>query len=319
MSNNEQIEKAMEALNKDYGKGTVVKMGEKTRDEYDIIPSGSVRLNKALGIGGFAKGRLYELRGWQGSGKTTLCGHLVAECQAAGGKVVYIDGEHAVDMTYFKKLGVDTDALLICQPSYGEEGFEVARRMIETGQVDLVIIDSDSSLLPKSVIDGEIGDSAIGKKARLNSDAYPKLKLSLTRHNACVVVISQYREKIGVMFGNPTTTQGGHALKFYSDCILEMSASASKEGTERIGNETKVKITKNKMSSPFTEASFDIRFGIGIDKEKEVIDMAIESKVIQKSGSWYSYGETKIGQGEAAVKAFLHDNPELMEEVKSKL
>ena len=219
-----KFQAALDKLNKAYGVGSVLTLNSKNQNSYDLISTGSVGFDHiTLGVGGFVKGKLYELMGWEGTGKSTICGHTVAECQAKGGRVLYIDGEHAVDKIYFEALGVNTDEMLIAQPSCGEEGFQIAMDLINTGELDLVIIDSDSSLIPKKVLDGDVGDSSIGKKAILNSNAYPKLKTALSTHNVCVIVISQYREKIGVMFGNPTTTQGGHALKFYSDCRIEVS------------------------------------------------------------------------------------------------
>ena len=235
-----KFQEALDKLNKSYGEGTILSLDSKTNTDYDVISSGSIGLDYiTLGVGGFVKGKLYELMGWEGTGKSTICGHTTANCQKKGGTVLYIDGEHAVDKSYFKSLGVDTTKLLIAQPSSGEEGFNIAMEMINTGEIDLVIIDSDSSLIPKKVLDGDVGDSAIGRKALLNSNAYPKLKTALSAHNVCVIVISQYREKIGVMFGNPTTTQGGHALKFYSDVRVEISRSLAKDGDVTYGNITK--------------------------------------------------------------------------------
>ena len=231
--------------------------------------------------------------GWEGTGKSTICGHVAAECQKAGGTVVYIDGEHAVDKRYFQALGVDTTKMLIAQPACGEEGFNIAMEMINTGSVDLLIIDSDSSLIPKKVLDGEVGDSAIGKKAVLNSSAYPKLKSALSENNVCVIVISQYREKIGVMFGNPTTTQGGHALKYYSDCRIEVSKSLAKDGDVNYGNITKVKATKNKMSPPYRLSEFEIIYGQGIDKIKEILELANDFEIIKKWGKSVTYNDTK--------------------------
>ena len=249
------------------------------------------------------------------SGKSTICGHVTAECQKAGGTVLYIDGEHAVDKKYFQSLGVDTTKLLIAQPSHGEEGFNIAMEMINTGEIDLVIIDSDSSLIPKKVIDGEVGDSAIGKKAILNSNAYPKLKSALSAHNVCVIVISQYREKIGVMFGNPTTTQGGHALKFYSDCRIEVSKSAAKDGDVQYGNVTKVKCTKNKMSPPYRMAEFEIVYGQGIDKFTELIELGADYDVLKKWGNQITYKDVKYPFSE--FQSLLDDNPEFLEDIKS--
>lgn len=294
----------IEALNKKYGTGSVMHLNQKQpSDSYEIISTGSIGFDYAvLGVGGFVKGKLYELMGWEGSGKSTICGTLVANCQKQGGKAVYIDGEHAVDKNYFKALGVDVDNMLISQPNDGEEGFQIASDMIDTGDVALVIIDSDSSLIPKKVIDGDVGDSAIGKKAILNSNAYPKLKGKLVNKNVCVVVISQYREKIGVMFGNPTTTQGGHALKFYSDCRIEVSRSLTKEGDEVIANKTKIKTVKNKTHAPFKKCEFNIYYGVGIDKAEELMDLANELGIGNKWGKTYTFDEVKYDLEEFKLK-----------------
>lgn len=290
----ESFSEVMERLNKVYGEGAIRGLNDSSEIEYDVISTGSIGFDYGvLGAGGVVKGKLVELIGWEGTGKSTLCGHLTANCQRDGGKVLYIDGEHAVDKKYFEALGVDTDALLLSQPSTGEEGFNIALEMIKTGEIDLVIIDSDSSLLPKSVVEGDIGDSAIGKKAKLNNDAYPKIKTALSKHNVTVIVISQYREKIGVMFGDPRTTQGGHALKFYSDCRIEISKSLSKDNGEIIGNTTKVKTIKCKWHPPYRETKFDIAFGIGIDKKKEIMDLCKELGIGRKYGQTFTLGETK--------------------------
>ena len=312
---------ALDILNTKYGSGTVLSLGEKVSGDYKVISTGSLVFDYSiLGIGGFAKGKLYELMGWEGVGKSTICGHAAANCQLNGGKVLFIDGEHALDKAYFSALGVDVDKMLVAQPSNGEEGFQIAVDLIKTGKIDLAIIDSDSSLIPKSVIlDGDVGVNAIGKKAKLNSDAYPKLKNHLVNNNTCVLVVSQYREKIGVMFGNPTTTQGGHALKFTSDCRIEITRSLVKDGDEVYGATTKVKTVKNKMYSPFKKGEFEIVFGKGIDKIAEILTLAVEMNIIQKAGSWYSYGETRLGQGATSVKDVLRDNPELYEEIEGKV
>jgi len=268
------FQETMDSLNKKYGKGSVLTLETKPQGDLEVFSTGSIAFDEiALGIGGFAKGKLYELMGWEGTGKSTICGHAVSECQAQGGKVVYIDGEHAVDKEYFKALGVNTETMLLSQPSCGEEGFNIALELINTGEVDMVIIDSDSSLIPKKQLDGDIGDHVIGHKAKLNSNAYPKLKTALSRNNVCVIVISQFREKIGQMFGDPRTTQGGHALKFYSDCRIEVAKKAIKEGDDIVGHLTKIKVLKNKMAPPFRIASFEIAFGIGIDKIQEIMSL----------------------------------------------
>lgn len=300
-----KLDETLDKLNKQYGKGTVLTLDSKTDGHYDVISTGSIGFDHiTLGVGGFVKGKLYELMGWEGSGKSTICGHAAAECQKKGGKVAYIDGEHAVDKKYFKALGVNTEQMLIVQPNNGEEGFNIAQELIRTGEIDLLIIDSDSSLIPKAVIDGEVGESSIGKKARLNSNAYPKLKGDIANSNTCVIVVSQYREKIGVMFGNPTTTQGGHALKFYSDCRIEVTKSLAKEGDETYGTVVKVKAVKNKMSPPYKQSSFEVKFGVGIDRIGEIIKLATEYEIIAKWGPKITLldngagGETKYEAGE---------------------
>lgn len=311
-----KFQEALDKLNKTYGVGTVLALDSKTSGDYDVISTGSVGFDYiTLGVGGFVKGRLYELMGWEGTGKSTICGHAAAECQKKGGTVLYIDGEHAVDKKYFQALGVDTTKMLIAQPACGEEGFNIAMEMINTGEVDLVIIDSDSSLIPKKVLDGEVGDSSIGKKAVLNSNAYPKLKTALSANNVCVVVISQYREKIGVMFGNPTTTQGGHALKFYSDVRIEVSRSLAKEGDVTYGNLTKVKAIKNKMNPPYRKAEFEIVYGEGIDKVGEILNLMNEYEVGRKYGKTMTFNETKYDLEQ--FKQMLLDNPEFHAEIKA--
>jgi recombination protein RecA len=310
-----KFQDALDKLNKTYGVGTVLTLDSKTTGNYDIYSSGSVGFDYiTLGVGGFVKGKLYELMGWEGTGKSTICGHLVAECQKKGGVALYIDGEHALDKTYFQALGVDTNKMLVAQPSCGEEGFNVAMEMINSGGVDLVIIDSDSSLIPKRQLDGDVGDSTIGYKARLNSNAYPKLKTALSDNNVCVVVISQYREKIGAMFGNPTTTQGGHALKFYSDIRIEVSKSLAKEGDVTYGNLTKVKATKNKISPPYRQSSFEIIYGQGIDKVGEILELINTYEVGRKYGKTMTFEDVKYDLEE--FKSMLMDNQEFYDSIK---
>jgi len=311
-----KFELAMEKLNKSYGAGTILALDSKAQGNYDVISTGSIGFDYiTLGVGGAVRGKLYELMGWEGTGKSTICGHLVASCQAQGGKVVYIDGEHAVDKKYFQALGVDTTKMLIAQPASGEEGFQIAEDMIKSGEVDLVIIDSDSSLIPKAaIVDGEVGDSTIGKKARLNSNAYPRLKNALVQNKTCVIVISQYREKIGVMFGNPTTTQGGHALKFYSDVRVEVSKSLAKEGDVTYGNITKIKSTKNKMSPPYRTSQFEIVYGKGIDKIAEILELGDEFEILKKYGKTITYKDQKYDIQD--FRALLQDNPEFYDEIK---
>ena len=314
----DKMQEALDKLNKQYGIGTVLALDSKSHNDYDVISTGSVAFDHiTLGVGGFVKGKMYELMGWEGTGKSTICGHLVANCQAKGGKVVYIDGEHAVDKNYFKQLGVDTTKMLIAQPSCGEEGFNIAVEMIQTGEVDLLIIDSDSSLIPKAVLDGDVGDSSIGKKARLNSSAYPKIKSMADKNNVCVVVVSQYREKIGVMFGNPTTTQGGHALKFYADVRIEVSKTLAKEGDVTYGNITKVKATKNKMSPPYKQSQFEIVYGEGIDKFTEIMELADEFEMGRKYGQTYTFDGVKYPLEE--FKQRLREECDFFDEIKTSI
>ena len=313
-----KFQEALDKLNKAYGVGTVLTLDSKSSGEYDVISTGSIGFdNITLGVGGFVKGKLYELMGWEGSGKSTICGHAVAECQKKGGTVLYIDGEHAVDKKYFEAIGVDTTKMLIAQPSCGEEGFQIAMDMINTGDVSLVIIDSDSSLIPKKVLDGDVGDSSIGRKALLNSNAYPKLKSALSEHNVCVIVVSQYREKIGMMFGNPTTTQGGHALKFYSDVRIEVSKSLGKNGDVNYGNITKVKCTKNKMSSPYRVHSFDIIYGQGIDKVGEIMELINDFSLGRKYGQTMTFNDVKHNLED--FKKMIIDNQEFYNEIRASI
>lgn len=317
-SGKSKIQETLDRLNKTYGVGTVLALDSKTSGDYDVISTGSIGFDYiTLGVGGFVKGKMYELMGWEGTGKSTICGHAAAECQKKGGVVLYIDGEHAVDKHYFQQIGIDTTKMLISQPSSGEEGFNIALEMINSGGIDLIIIDSDSSLIPKKVLDGEIGEFAIGKKAVLNSNAYPKLKSALSSNNVCIIVVSQYREKIGMMFGNPTTTQGGHALKFYSDCRIEISKSLAKEGDVTFGNLTKVKATKNKMSPPYRLANFDVVYGKGIDKLQEIMKLGDEFGLLKKWGKIITYNNNKYDAAE--FKVLLQDNEEFFDELKREI
>ena len=314
----DKFQEALEKLNKQYGKGTVLALDSKTEGTYDAISTGSIGFDWiTLGVGGFVKGKMYELMGWEGTGKSTICGHAVASCQAKGGKVVYIDGEHAVDKNYFEALGVDTSQMLIAQPSSGEEGFNIAVEMMQSGEVDLLIIDSDSSLIPNAVLDGDVGDHAIGKKARLNSGAYPKIKSIAHNTDTCIIVISQYREKIGVMFGNPTTTQGGHALKFYSDCRIEVGRSLAKEGQEVYGNITRVKATKNKMSPPYQKSEFEIIYGVGIDKVGETLKLLHEFELGRKYGKTYTFDGIKYDLDE--FKEMIVNDEVFFDKLKTKI
>lgn len=319
-----KLQETLTNLNKKYGTGTILALDSKTTGNYDVISTGSISFDYiTLGVGGFVKGKLYELMGWEGSGKSTICGHAAAECQKIGGKVAYIDGEHAVDKKYFQALGVNTEEMLISQPSSGEEGFNIVSALIDTGEIDLIIIDSDSSLIPQGVMEGEIGDSTIGKKARLNNNAYPKLKGKIADKNVCVIVVSQYREKIGIMFGNPTTTQGGHALKFYSDCRLEVSKSLAKDGDVNYGNVTKVKATKNKMSPPYRQIQFEVLYGKGIDKVGEIMQLAKDYNIIEIWGKKVTLldngdgGETKYTEEE--FRNYLKENKDFNFSITNKI
>ena len=313
-----KFQDALDKLNKAYGVGTVLTLDSKGGGDYDVISTGSIGFDYVtLGVGGFVKGKMYELMGWEGSGKSTICGHVVAEAQKKGERVVYIDGEHAVDKNYFEAIGVDTTKMLIAQPSCGEEGFNIAMEMINSGEVGLVIIDSDSSLIPKKQLDGDVGDSTIGYKARLNSNAYPKLKSALADNNVCLIVISQYREKIGMMFGNPTTTQGGHALKFYSDCRIEVSKSLAKDGDVNYGNITKVKATKNKMCAPYKLHSFEIVYGQGIDKLDEIMTLINDYGIGRKYGKTMTIADHKYDLEQ--FKSMLIDNQEFYNEIKKEI
>jgi recombination protein RecA len=288
--------------------------------KYDVIPTGSIGIDyKVLGVGGFAKGKVYEMRGWEGSNKTTLCGHLTANAQKLEDKVLYIDSEHALDGQYFTQLGVDMDNVIISQPDWGEAGFEVALQMIRSGEIGLVIIDSDSSLIPKVIMEGEVGDATMGKKAKMNSDFYPKLKVATTRYNTCCVVVSQYREKIGMMFGDPKITQGGHALKFTADVVIELKKSLKKEGDETCGTITSFKTIKNKIFVPFKVCEFDTVFGKGIDRVVDTMNNGIDEGIIEKVGNTYSFDETKLGVGTGQLEKFLEDNPELMEIIRERI
>jgi|AOAMet_66_BLW_10_1038536.scaffolds.fasta_scaffold00061_27 recombination protein RecA len=312
------FEDALERLNKQYGKGTVLSLGSKSEGTYDAISTGSIGFDwRTLGVGGFVKGKMYELMGWEGTGKSTICGHAVASCQSKGGKVVYIDGEHAVDTNYFNSLGVDTNTMMIAQPSCGEEGFNIAVELMQTGDVDLIIIDSDSSLIPKAVLDGAVGEHAIGKKARLNSSAYPKIKSMAHNTKTCVIVVSQYREKIGVMFGNPTTTQGGHALKFYSDVRIEVSRSLAKEAGEVYGNITKVRAIKNKMNPPYVLSDFEVLYGVGIDKVGEMMQLLNDYELGRKYGKTMTVDGVKHDLEE--FKDMVRNDREFYDSLKNKI
>ncbi|WP_340201201.1 recombinase RecA [Ascidiimonas sp. W6] len=311
----------LDKLDKTYGKGAVMKMGDSVAEDVEVIPSGSIGLDIALGVGGYPKGRVIEIYGPESSGKTTLTLHAIAEAQKAGGIAAFIDAEHAFDRFYAKKLGVDIDNLIISQPDHGEQALEITDNLIRSGAIDIVIIDSVAALTPKSEIEGEMGDSKMGLHARLMSQALRKLTGTISKTKCTVVFINQLREKIGVMFGNPETTTGGNALKFYASVRLDIRRSTQIKTSDGgvAGNKTRVKVVKNKVAPPFRTAEFDIMYGEGISRIGEILDIGVEYEIIKKSGSWFSYGDTKLGQGRDAVKLLLMDNPELLEELEIKI
>jgi recombination protein RecA len=314
------LQLTLDKLDKTYGKGTVMKMGDKAVEEVETISSGSLGLDLALGVNGYPKGRIIEIYGPESSGKTTLTLHAIAEAQKAGGIAAFIDAEHAFDRNYAEKLGVDIENLIISQPDNGEQALEIAENLIRSGAIDIVVIDSVAALTPKSEIEGEMGDSKMGLHARLMSQALRKLTGTISKTHCTVFFINQLREKIGVMFGNPETTTGGNALKFYASVRLDIRRSSQiKDGENVIGNRTKVKVVKNKVAPPFKTAEFDIMYGEGVSKTGEILDLAVEFEIIKKAGSWFSYGETKLGQGRDAVKALIKDNPELADELELKI
>lgn len=316
------LQLTVDKLEKTYGKGTIMKLGDKQVDDVEVISSGSLGLDIALGIGGFPKGRIVEIYGPESSGKTTLAIHAIAEAQKKGGLAAFIDAEHAFDRNYAEALGVDTENLLISQPDNGEQALEIAENLIRSGAIDIIVIDSVAALVPRSEIEGEMGDSKMGLQARLMSQAMRKLTGSIGRTGCCCIFINQLREKIGVMFGNPETTTGGNALKFYASIRLDIRRQGSpikdKEGN-MMGNTVKVKVVKNKVAPPFRIANFDIMYGEGISKDGEIVDLGVDLEIIQKSGSWFSYGGSKIAQGREAAKQFMADNPEVADEIEVKI
>ena len=323
VSNEEKL-KALKAtiskIEKDYGKGSIMKLGDQPDSAVSVIPSGSIALDHALGIGGYPRGRVIEIFGPESSGKTTLAIHAIAEAQKTGGIAAIIDAEHAFDRSYAKNLGVNVDTLLISQPDNGEQALEIADNLIRSGAIDIIVIDSVAALTPKAEIEGEMGDNKVGLQARLMSQALRKLTANISRTNTCCIFINQLREKIGIMFGNPETTTGGNALKFYASVRIDVrKVTQLKDGDEATGNRTRAKVVKNKMAPPFRKAEFDIVFGEGICKVGEIVDLAVEYDIVHKSGSWFSYGDSKIGQGRDAVLQVLRDNPELCDEIEAKV
>ena len=314
------LQAAMDKIEKNYGKGAIMKMGDDHIDEIAVIPTGSIGLNAALGVGGFPRGRVIEIYGSESSGKTTLAIHAIAEAQKAGGIAAIIDAEHAFDRFYAEKLGVDVENLWISQPDSGEQALEIAEQLIRSSAVDIVVIDSVAALTPKAELEGDMGESKMGLQARLMSQALRKLTATISKTNTTCIFINQLRDKLGVMFGNPETTTGGNALKFYASVRLDIRrVSQIKDGDEVIGNQTRVKVVKNKVAPPFRKAEFDIMFGEGISRAGEIIDLGVEKGVIKKSGSWFSYDDTKLGQGRDAAKKCIQDNPELAEELEAKI
>ena len=314
------LQATIDKIEKDFGKGTIMKLGDQPQWDVQVIPSGSVALDHALGIGGYPRGRIIEIYGPESSGKTTLAIHAIAEAQKQGGIAAMIDAEHAFDRSYAQALGVNLETLLISQPDNGEQALEIADNLIRSGAIDIIVIDSVAALTPKAEIEGEMGDNKVGLQARLMSQALRKLTANISKTNTCCIFINQLREKIGIMFGNPETTTGGNALKFYASVRLDIRRTTQiKDGDEALGNHVKVKVVKNKMAPPFKKAEFDIVFGEGISHSSEIVDLGVELGIIQKSGSWFSYNDSKLAQGREAVKALMQDNPELAEEIEAKI
>ena len=314
------LKMTLDKIDKDFGKGTIMRMGDKAIEAVPFVSSGSISVDYALGVGGYPRGRIIEIFGPESSGKTTLAIHAIAETQKAGGIAAFIDAEHAFDRFYAENLGVDIENMLISQPDNGEQALEITDHLIRSGAIDIIVIDSVAALTPKAEIEGDMGDAQMGLQARLMSQALRKLTGNISKSNVCVMFINQLRDKLGVMFGNPETTTGGNALKFYSSIRVDIRRIGQiKDGDEIKGNRTRVKIVKNKIAPPFRKAEFDIMYGLGISKTGEIIDLAVDYNIIKKSGSWYSYGETKLGQGRESVKQLMGDNPELADELEAKI
>ncbi|MBR2959488.1 MAG: recombinase RecA [Bacteroidales bacterium] len=314
------LQSTLDKIEKTYGKGSIMRLGDRPVEQLDVISTGSIGLDTALGVGGFPRGRVIEIYGPESSGKTTLAIHAIAECQKKGGTAAFIDAEHAFDSFYAAKLGVDIDNLLMAQPDNGEQALEIADNLIRSGAIDIIVVDSVAALTPKAEIDGDMGDSKVGLQARLMSQAMRKLTSAISKTNCCCIFINQLREKIGVLFGNPETTTGGNALKFYASVRIDIRRiQAIKDGDQNIGNRVKVKVVKNKVAPPFRQCEFDLMFGEGISKVGEIIDMGVDMDIIRKSGSWFSYGDSKLAQGREALKQLLRDNPELCDELEQKI
>lgn len=314
------LEMALSQIEKQFGKGSVMKLGADSKLEVDVIPTGSLSLDLALGVGGIPKGRIVEIYGPESSGKTTVTLHMIAEAQKMGGTAAFIDAEHALDPSYAKSLGVDIENLIVSQPDTGEQALEITEALVRSGAIDIIVVDSVAALVPKAEIDGEMGDSHMGLQARMMSQALRKLTGAINKSNTCAIFINQLREKIGVMFGNPETTTGGRALKFYASVRLDVrKIDTIKQGDDMVGNRTRVKVVKNKIAPPFKQAEFDIMYGLGISKEGDILEVGADAGIVDKAGAWYSYNDSKLGQGKENCKQFLKENPEITAEIESKV